>query len=206
MSDSAPPPPPPPAHPESKISPAVRKLRSTPPEKFFPIINNAPIDPSDLPTGPYFFYGSLLDPGILGEILGLDTKPELRPAYIEGYQCKLWGQYPALVGSVPSDIVKGAVYNVRSVAEAAKLAAYETRNYQPVSCAITYTDGIWPAQQPGSAFLFRNPRDLSEGCFDLKVWLKRVGRDAASDQLEGKKMDKSELFSSKSDCVWTLHQ
>lgn len=121
---------------------------------------------------------------MLVEILGLDTEPELRPAYLEGFTCKLWGQYPALVES-PDSVVEGAVYNVQTVVDAQKLADYETRNYTPVARDIRYSDGSFPTQRAGHVFVFDgNPTDLSEGTFDLRAWLKRVGRQEASDKLD----------------------
>lgn len=70
-----------------------------------------------LQWGPTSIDGSLLDPCMLVESLGLDTEPELRPAHLEGFVCKLWGQYPALVES-PDGVMEGAVYNVQTVGDA----------------------------------------------------------------------------------------
>lgn len=53
--------------------------------------------------------GTLTDPSMVREILGLETEPELRPARLSGYKCKLWGQYPALLDA-PDSVVGGAVY------------------------------------------------------------------------------------------------
>lgn len=122
---------------------------------------------------------------MLVEILGLDNEPELRPAQLRGYDCKLWGQYPALVQGHADNLVVGAAYDVQTVEDAEKLTAYETRNYMPVLCSIEYTDGKPPTQQLGHAFLYvGNVRDLSEGTFDLKIWLQRMER---LDQWEAKK-------------------
>lgn len=90
---------------------------------------------------------------MLVDILGMDMEPELRPACLEGFACKLWGQYPALVEE-PDSVVEGAVYIVQTVADAQKLADYETRNYTPVVRDIRYSDGRSPAQQAGYVFLF----------------------------------------------------
>jgi hypothetical protein len=48
------------------------------------------VDPFEAPTGPYFFYGTLTDPSMIRGILGLEREPELRPANIADYACKLW--------------------------------------------------------------------------------------------------------------------
>lgn len=84
------------------------------------------------PTGPYFCYGTLTDPSLLREILNLKNGPELRPAYLFGYECKLlWGQYPALL-EVPGLVVEGAVYHVQTEEDGERLAGYETSNYRMV--------------------------------------------------------------------------
>jgi hypothetical protein len=88
-------------------------------------------------------------------------------------------------------VVEGAVYILQTVADAQKLADYETRNYTPVVRDIRYSDGQSPAQQAGYVFLFTgNPNDLSEGTFNLKVWLRRMGRQAALDKLDSQKSGK----------------
>ncbi|KAJ5930266.1 hypothetical protein N7466_005759 [Penicillium verhagenii] len=130
----SPPPPPPPEILSSKISSYVSKLRTVPPDHFFQAPNPPQyVDLFDAPTGPYFFYGTLADPSMLREILGLETEPELRPAQLSGYECKLWGQYPALL-DCPDTVVDGAVYDVKTVEHGKKLAAYETQNYQAGLC------------------------------------------------------------------------
>lgn len=127
---------------------------------------------------------------MLTEILDLETEPDLRPAYIEGFQCKLWGQYPALVVDETSrSRVEGAVYEVRSVGDAEKLAAYETGNYTTVSCEIGYLDGREPGRVMGTVFVFDGDcRELSEGRFDLRVWLRRVGRLAAIEKSDARRV------------------
>lgn len=103
---------------------------------------------------------------MIAEILGLDEEPELRPAYITGYKCKLWGQYPALLDAkadvgadAGADVninaaVEGAVYDVKTVEDGEKLAAYETSSYQAGSCWIRYVDGEEPREEVGSVFKF----------------------------------------------------
>lgn len=188
---SLPPPPPPPPHNAlAKQSPAILKLRTVPASQYFHKKQRQLQDRAPDPTGPYFFYGSLLDPCMLVEILSLETEPELRPAYIEGFQCKLGGQYPALVvDEMPGSRVEGAVYEVRSVGDGEKLVAYETENYATVSCDIFFHDGRKPGRQTGSVFVFDGDSgDLSEGRFDLRVWLRRVGRLAALEKLDARRM------------------
>jgi hypothetical protein len=123
-----------------------------------------------------------MDENILMEILGCDRPPtpELRPGYIVGYSCKLWGQYPTLISGPAGNIIEGMVYDVRTVEDGQKLAAYETRNYAVEHCEIVFTDGKEPSVAAGSVFTFAgDPRELSEGSFDLGTWLRRMGRSPA---------------------------
>jgi hypothetical protein len=190
-SPPAPPPPPPPSDPHSKISPYVLKLRSAPPDYIYqPPIKPEHTDPFAAPTGPYFFYGTLTDPLMISEILELPEVPKLRSAHIIGYECKMWGQYPALLDS-PGSVVEGAAYHVRTTQDAKRLAAYETANYRAEDCLIRYTDGKEPSEDLGYTFKFvGDPCELTEGEFDLKVWLRRMGRHAAADKLEAAKCEK----------------
>ncbi|GIC93114.1 gamma-glutamylcyclotransferase family protein [Aspergillus udagawae] len=182
---NSPPPPPLPSNPHSKISPYVLKLRSAPPGYFYqPPKKPKPVDLFAAPTGPYFFYGTLTDPPMIAEILELIEEPKLRPAHIVGYECKMWGQYPALLDR-PGSVVEGAAYRVRTTQDAERLAEYETGNYCAEDCLIRYTDGMESSEDLGYTFKFvGDPRELSEGEFDLKVWLRRMGRHAAADKLQ----------------------
>ncbi|KAL4912111.1 hypothetical protein BDW62DRAFT_195400 [Aspergillus aurantiobrunneus] len=171
-----PPPPPPPENPTSKVSPFVLKLRSAPPGNFFQPENPSQKYPSTAPTGPYFFYGTLSDPALLRDVLGLESEPQLRPASVMGYKCKLWGQYPALLDA-PGLVVHGAVYHVQTKKHAERLAGYETSNYRADPCRINYTDSNEPREEFGHTFKFvGNMNDLKEGDFVLGAWLKNVKR------------------------------
>lgn len=174
--ETGPPPPPPPEDPNLKVSPFVKKLRSAPPGSFFQPEIPPRTDPFAAPTGPYFFYGTLSDPAMLRDVLGLETEPQLRPATITGYECKLWGQYPALLDA-PEKVVHGAVYHVGTEEHGERLASYETNNYRADPCRISYTDGCEPVEDLGHVFKFvGNVRDLSDGTFDLGTWLRSVKR------------------------------
>ncbi|KAI9038332.1 gamma-glutamylcyclotransferase family protein [Aspergillus affinis] len=169
---SAPPPPPPPHNPLSKVSPVVTKLKTYPSKLYH--VPDPSHDLTIAPTGPYFCYGTLTVPSMLAEILGHDAEPNLRPAKIVGYECKLWGQYPALLDSTTHATVEGMVYRVQTEEDGQKLATYETRSYRAIPCRILYTDGKEPAQEHGHTFQFvGNFHDLTDGEFDLKVWLRR---------------------------------
>ncbi|CRG82977.1 hypothetical protein PISL3812_00325 [Talaromyces islandicus] len=161
-----------------KVSPFVRELQSAPPNYFYQSPNPPPItDLFAAPTGPYFFYGTLSDPSMLRDVLGLQSGPKFRPASILVYECKLWGPYPALIDA-PGLSAEGAVYHVQTVEHGERLAAYETDNYQARPCRIHYLDKEEPSQDLGYTFMFvGNTQDLSEEVIDLRcqVWLKRTG-------------------------------
>jgi hypothetical protein len=168
------PPPAPPLPPLQRTETNTRialKVRSAPP----PWIQSADPRPPP-PAGIYFFYGTLQDPGILSEVLSLDHPPKLKSARLVGYGLRLWGQYPALVRSITviDDVVCGCMYEVESEGAAARLAEYETKAYRPLACSILGEGGD---VVDGYAFVYDgNPEELSEGLFELEVWLKRMGR------------------------------
>jgi gamma-glutamylcyclotransferase (GGCT)/AIG2-like uncharacterized protein YtfP len=178
------PPPPPPLPPlplKDSNTHAQVKLKTVPIGHFEAFDSTDPKLPEGWvpPTGLYFFYGTLMDPGMLMDILSLDEEPVLRPASITGYALKLWGQYPALVEpeEATDQSVSGAVYHVRTEEDARKLADYETSNYRPQLCSIRYTDGKEPTTAEVYAYIFVGGlKKLSDGEFDLSEWLKRVGR------------------------------
>lgn len=178
MADNLLPPPPPPLPPLSnkdyKLKVSV-KTRDVPPDWFHNLSRSPPS--TDPPTGPYFFYGTLMDPKMLMEILKLENPPILRPAKIIGYECKLWGQYPAIIDGQVNNVVHGAAYDVQTVDHAKRLAIYETRNYETKPCLIIYTDGLEPMETYGNVFTYAGRgSDLVDGKFNLDVWLRRVGR------------------------------
>ncbi|KAL3468101.1 hypothetical protein BJX64DRAFT_246882 [Aspergillus heterothallicus] len=172
-----PPPPPPPERPRTKVTPIVVKLKTSSLREFIKPVHHPTYDPNKpAPTGPYFFYGTLADPSLLSEILNLEHKPFLRPAKISGYECRLWGQYPALL-EAPGEVVHGHVYHVATEKYAQRLAEYETTNYSAQACHITYTGGEEPSEIKGHTFKFvGDSTDLEDGKFDLEVWLRRIGR------------------------------
>ncbi|KAI5926748.1 hypothetical protein F4810DRAFT_484796 [Camillea tinctor] len=51
-----------------------------------------------------FFYGSLMDKDVLSNAAGIDSDstPKLRPAFIKGWQVKMWGPYPTLIPTAAS--------------------------------------------------------------------------------------------------------
>lgn len=87
----------------------------------------------------YFFYGTLANPDVLVEKLGLCARPILRPATVEGANIRTWGgKYKALVdGDSP---VTGWAYEVTSAGHEDALRYYETSQYEVVRCAIVMND------------------------------------------------------------------
>src|SRR5271156_6006330 len=135
----------------SNVSPFIKKLQAAPEGYWFkPEIRSKPVDPLSPPCGFYFFYGTLMDPCLLAEILSLPEKPKLRPAKLLSYTLKLWGQYPALVDGEPSDVIEGKVYNVKETKHTERLAEYETKAYWPTPCRIYFTDEEEPREVNGS--------------------------------------------------------
>lgn len=179
---SCPPVPPPLPEPSlsknDKTSKFVLKVKAAPEGYFFQdSVTSSPPNISGAPTGPYFFYGTLMDKGMLRDILGLTHTPQLRPAKIIGYTCRSWGQYPALVDGEMGEVVEGMVYQVTSQKDAERLAEYETSNYKARPVLVDYTDGADPVQQSGWAFVFNGRlSELGKDKFDLATWLHRMER------------------------------
>jgi hypothetical protein len=106
---------------------------------------------------------------MLRDVLGLATEPQLRPATVTGYECKLWGQYPTLLDA-PEKVVHGAVYHVETEEHGERLASYEADNYSigPNRVASTILTAMSPVDDFGCVFRFvGNMRDLNDGVFDL---------------------------------------
>ncbi|KAK3707777.1 hypothetical protein LTR37_011954 [Vermiconidia calcicola] len=129
------------------------------------------------PAGLYFFYGTLQDRGILSEVLNLDRPPILKPAYISGYELRLWGQYPAIVDGQTCQVVEGKIFEVSDATAAGRLAEYETKNYWPARCTVRFHGAAGEEMVEGWTFKFCGRlSELSEGSFDLGLWLRRMRR------------------------------
>ncbi|KAF1349794.1 hypothetical protein BDV97DRAFT_175495 [Delphinella strobiligena] len=136
-----------------------------------------PPNPSDPPTGAYFFYGTLMHAEMLRDVLGIDELPHLRPATVVGYACRTWGQYPALVDGDMGEVVSGRAWELSDVNYAKRLMEYETNSYSIKAAQIFYTDSLSPKDELGWTFKFTGRKtELSDEKFDLDVWLKRMGR------------------------------
>jgi gamma-glutamylcyclotransferase (GGCT)/AIG2-like uncharacterized protein YtfP len=117
----------------------------------------------------YFFYGTLMDHSTLAKVLDDPGWPELYPAQIVGWSCKLWGDYPALLVGPSGNVIHGMVYEVKSPKEQDRLIRYETSAYQIQKCFIEFEDGT---SVVGKTFTWNADMQLlREGTFDLKDWL-----------------------------------
>ena len=114
-----------------------------------------------------FYYGTLMDPSTLAKVLNIKDRPQLIPAKVIGYQCMLWGPYPALVDGPSRVAVHGLAYEVQSAKEAELLQAYETNHYARTACIIYMNR----KRVLGRTFGWKGKKDdLKKGVFDLKDW------------------------------------
>lgn len=120
-----------------------------------------------------FFYGSLMDAKVIQAILALCETPKTSPATLSGFKIKMWGIYPALIPSDPSDQVVGCTWKVDNENHFKRLAAYETAVYTWVECEAHLDNEVilkdcrtfcW-AGSPDS-------KELEEGNFDLERYQK----------------------------------
>lgn len=113
----------------------------------------------------YFFYGTLMDEGVLTTVLRLKFPPVLRPAHIVDYSIKMWGPFPALTDGPAGNVVNGMAYEVQEEAHEKRLAHYETDAYRCVSCFIKPASGGDPIS--GKTFVWAgHPNDLRPGTFN----------------------------------------
>ncbi|KAI1497362.1 hypothetical protein F5X99DRAFT_423576 [Biscogniauxia marginata] len=117
-----------------------------------------------------FFYGSLMDAQVLQQIARLPSPPVLEPAWISGWEMKMWGSFPTLIpaaalaadnsitttttkqpeqerssssSSSPlgsENIIRGVAWKLTTYAQFAHLQEYETDHYEPRVCTIHRTD------------------------------------------------------------------
>lgn len=129
----------------------------------------------------FFFYGTLMDPSTLADVLNRNKNPpgriDLRPAKIIGYTTKLCGVYPALIDGAPGDIVHGVACEIRSPTGVERLSAYETGMYRIEACRIYFEDVAGDGDGStvmGKTFAWNADKGLlREGRFDLKDWVMR---------------------------------
>ncbi|KAF3800388.1 hypothetical protein GCG54_00002421 [Colletotrichum gloeosporioides] len=109
----------------------------------------------------YFFYGTLADPAVLREQLGVE--PDYREASIKGGVLKMWGgKYKALVdtpdGKAPP--VKGKAFLVKDKEMEDTLRTYETDKYEVTRCLIEMADSVEEVR--GLTFRFAGEADEVE--------------------------------------------
>lgn len=139
--------------------------------------------PKDDKLFTYFFYGSLMDHRMLQIVTQVTGTPVFREAWIEGYEAKMWGQYPAIVpadssgeesSNKPKPQVQGKVWvdPTRSPEVFRRLQRYETNKYTTKTVTVNFTDG-YPAGK-ARVFVFKSVNDpeLTEGTFDLEEFQK----------------------------------
>jgi hypothetical protein len=91
----------------------------------------------------YFFYGTLADPAVLSQVIGLpsDRPPQYHFASVRGGRLTTWaGKYKGLVCGDVEDVVHGSAFLVRNAEEEDALRYYETDKYEVVRCGIQYED------------------------------------------------------------------
>ncbi|POS69408.1 hypothetical protein DHEL01_v212199 [Diaporthe helianthi] len=123
----------------------------------------------------YFFYGTLMDPGIVQDILGLEAIPVMRPAVLRNRgHLMMWGPFPALLADQrPRVEVKGMAYEIEGAATKDRLAAYEGSNYTEITSLINFVrdDGSLEKGIFGRVFKWVGSEDdLKSGTFDLEVY------------------------------------
>lgn len=132
----------------------------------------------------YFFYGTLMDPGIAQKVLGMEEPPAMRPALLRNRgHLKLWGPFPAFVADQePTVDVRGVACEIEGADRKDRLAAYEGWRYEERLFFIdllgedgsTVTESIM-----AKAFAWMGDDDeLDDGTFDL------VAYKAAKEDLE----------------------
>lgn len=109
----------------------------------------------------YFFYGTLADPDVLRQQLGVEVN--YREASIKCGVLKTWGgKYKALVdardGKAPP--VKGKAFLVKDKEVEETLRTYETDKYEVTRCLIEMTDSIEEVR--GLTFRFAGEADEAE--------------------------------------------
>ncbi|KAJ5787245.1 hypothetical protein N7457_002235 [Penicillium paradoxum] len=112
--------------------------------------------------GYCFFYGTLMNPHTLSQVLKLSTPPPvMRRARVIGFEIRLWGPYPALVDGKPLHQVDGMACELLSPTQLDRLAAYETDKYSLMTCLIDLLndDGSTARTIEGVAFMWNGQQD-----------------------------------------------
>ena len=115
----------------------------------------------------FFFYGSLIDPLRLQDVLRLPVPPVLKPARVKSCKIMLWGQYPALVDGPNNNYVDGMAYLVETEQQQKMLEHYETDVYSVEGIRIM----VEGKEVSGRTFMWADDlTELTEGIWSLEEW------------------------------------
>lgn len=122
----------------------------------------------------FFFYGTLMDPEIAQEVLGLPEPPVLKPALLKyrGH-LRMWGPYPAFMANQDPEVdVKGMACEIEGTDRKDRLATYEGDNYEDVKCFINLVteDGETDVIAARVFAWIGDEDELSDGSFDLEAY------------------------------------
>lgn len=122
----------------------------------------------------FFFYGTLMDPSIAQEVLGLPEPPVLKPAVLRNRgRMRMWGPYPAFqANEEPRADVKGMACEIEGTEKKDRLAAYEGDNYREIPCLINIITEDGEADEIlARVFTWNGDEDeLSNGLFNLETY------------------------------------
>ncbi|KAJ0116659.1 hypothetical protein J7T55_009809 [Diaporthe amygdali] len=125
----------------------------------------------------YFFYGTLMDPGIAQKILSLEAPPVMRPAVLRNRgHLKMWGPFPVFVADEdPRVDVKGMACEIEGAARKDRLMAYEGEKYVERLCLIHFLseDGSTVTDESVFGVVFAwigDDDELDDGTFDLEAY------------------------------------
>ncbi|KAG6368440.1 hypothetical protein INS49_002647 [Diaporthe citri] len=125
----------------------------------------------------YFFYGTLVDPGIAQKILSSEAPPVMRPAVLRNRgHLKMWGPFPLFVADQdPRVEVKGMACEIEGTARKDRLVAYEAEKYVEKLCLIHFLteDGSTVTGESVFGVVFAwigDDDELDDGAFDLEAY------------------------------------
>ncbi|KAG6357438.1 hypothetical protein INS49_013315 [Diaporthe citri] len=122
----------------------------------------------------FFFYGTLMDPAIAQEVLGLSEPPVLKPALLKHRgHLRMWGPYPAFMANQdPRVDVKGVACEIEGTEKKDRLAMYEGDKYDEAKCFINLVteDGETDFIVARVFDWIGDEDELSDGSFDLEVY------------------------------------
>lgn len=122
----------------------------------------------------FFFYGTLMDPEIAQEVLGLPEPTVLKPALLKyrGH-LRMWGPYPAFMANQEPEVdVKGMACEIEGTERKDRLVWYEGDNYEDVKCFINLVteDGETDVIAARVFAWIGDEDELSDGTFDLEAY------------------------------------